>query len=44
VHERTVTLEKVEESMGATDWPTPLGPVRTFVPSTGLQWRLLPAA
>jgi dihydroorotase len=44
VHERTVTLEKVEESTGATDWPTPLGPVRTFVPSTGLQWRRLPAA
>jgi dihydroorotase len=44
VHERTVTLVRVDDAEAATDWPTPLGPVRTFAPSCGLQWRRLAAA
>jgi dihydroorotase len=44
VHERTVTLVKVQESVAATDWPTPLGPVRTFLPPSGLRWHRLIAA
>ena len=44
VHERTVTLVRVDDTEAATDWPTPLGPVRTFAPSCGLQWRRLATA
>ena len=44
VHERTVTLVRVDDTEAATDWPTPLGPVRTFAPSCGLQWRRLETA
>jgi dihydroorotase len=44
VHTRTVTLERSPTPDLAEDWPTPLGPVRTFAPSPGIHWRRVPDA
>jgi dihydroorotase len=44
VHTRTVTLERSPAPGLAADWPTPLGPVRTFAPSPGIHWRRVPDA
>jgi dihydroorotase len=44
VHAREITLERLAVPSDATDWPTPLGPVRVFAPSQGVHWRRVPDA
>ena len=44
VHQRTVTLTRCAPVLDEEDWPTPLGAVRVFAPSTGLGWCRQPAA
>ena len=37
----TVTLERVASVAALPDWPSPLGPIKQFVPPGGLCWRVV---